>query len=162
MKKLPLFLASIAALVLVGCNPPESNEAVHKVSSETPGQTASTEPEVKSEKLAWAANFDDAMKQAKAEDKYVLVKYTAVWCAPCHKMKDEMEETGLTADYDKVILVEVDIDKEKDSTVVKEFMTSPSIPYMVIVDKEGKKVADNGLYTGMPDFLKWVKSTTQA
>ncbi len=162
MKKWSLLVICCAALAIAGCNPPAADTpAPESTGGKEVGQQASAEPETAAAgKLTWAANYDDALKQAKAEDKFVLIKYTAVWCAPCHQMKDEMEATDISADMAKVILVEVDIDKEKDSKAVKDYMTSPSIPYVVLLDKDGKKIADKTGYKDIPDFVGWVKTST--
>jgi thiol:disulfide interchange protein len=115
--------------------------------------------------VRYAASFDQAVMDAAKQDKYVLVKFTANWCTPCHAMSDEMKETDLSQQFAKIIPVEVDIDKEADGLAVKEHLPHPSdpaIPYIVLLDKSGKEVANHLGRLPMDEFKAWLEKNVKA
>lgn len=84
-----------------------------------------------------------------ASDKKVLINFTAVWCAPCQKMKpyilkmqDEMK--------DQVKIVRVDADENKSLT---EAMKIEGLP-MIIIYENGKEVWRNLGYISEEDLKK--------
>lgn len=73
-----------------------------------------------------------------ASDKKVLINFTAVWCAPCQKMKPyilKMQEEL----KDQVKIVRVDADENKSLT---EAMKIEGLP-MIIIYENGKEVWRN-------------------
>ncbi len=44
-------------------------------------------PTVRAESVQWRKNFDAAVREAKAKNRPILVKFTAEWCTYCHKME---------------------------------------------------------------------------
>lgn len=84
-----------------------------------------------------------------ASDKNVLINFTAVWCAPCQKMKpyilkmqDELK--------DQVKIVRVDADENKSLT---EAMKIEGLP-MIIIYENGKEVWRNLGYISEEDLKK--------
>lgn len=84
-----------------------------------------------------------------ASDKKVLINFTAVWCAPCQKMKpyilkmqDELK--------DQVKIVRVDADENKSLT---EAMKIEGLP-MIIIYENGKEVWRNLGYISEEDLKK--------
>lgn len=84
-----------------------------------------------------------------ASDKKVLINFTAVWCAPCQKMKpyilkmqDELK--------DQVKIVRVDADENKSLT---EVMKIEGLP-MIIIYENGKEVWRNLGYISEEDLKK--------
>ena len=84
-----------------------------------------------------------------ASDKKVLINFTAVWCAPCQKMKPyilKMQEEM----KDKVKIVRVDADENKSLT---EAMKIEGLP-MIIIYENGKEVWRNLGYISEEDLKK--------
>ena len=82
-------------------------------------------------------------------DKKVLINFTAVWCAPCQKMKPyilKMQEEM----KDKVKIVRVDADENKSLT---EAMKIEGLP-MIIIYENGKEVWRNLGYISEEDLKK--------
>lgn len=91
---------------------------------------------------------EDYQKLA-ASDKKVLINFTAVWCAPCQKMKPyilKMQEEM----KDKVKIVRVDADENKSLT---EAMKIEGLP-MIIIYENGKEVWRNLGYISEEDLKK--------
>ena len=91
---------------------------------------------------------DDYQKLV-ASDKKVLINFTAVWCAPCQKMKPyilKMQEEM----KDKVKIVRVDADENKSLT---EAMKIEGLP-MIIIYENGKEVWRNLGYISEEDLKK--------
>ena len=79
-------------------------------------------------------SLDDFNKMLKTE-KYVLVDYNAKWCAPCKKMAPMLE--ALTdKKKDKLILLKIDADENKDLLKAKNI---ESIPILELY-KDGKLI----------------------
>ena len=84
-----------------------------------------------------------------ASDKKVLINFTAVWCAPCQKMKPyilKMQEEL----KDQVKIVRVDADENKGLT---EAMKIEGLP-MIIIYENGKEVWRNLGYISEEDLKK--------
>jgi thioredoxin len=84
-----------------------------------------------------------------ASDKKVLINFTAVWCAPCQKMKPyilKMQEEM----KDQVKIVRVDADENKNLT---EAMKIEGLP-MIIIYENGKEVWRNLGYISEEDLKK--------
>jgi len=84
-----------------------------------------------------------------ASDKKVLINFTAVWCAPCQKMKPyilKMQEEL----KDQVKIVRVDADENKSLT---EEMKIEGLP-MIIIYENGKEVWRNLGYISEEDLKK--------
>lgn len=70
---------------------------------------------------------------ALAEDKVVVLQFTADWCPSCQEQTPVVEE--VCSEYsDEVTLVKIDFDSEKQA--VKDYGVA-SIPRTIIVDKNG-------------------------
>lgn len=85
--------------------------------------------------------FEDALLLSKQENKYILIDFSAVWCANCYELKEKIfnnEELKKLIE-DNLIFIEVDVDKRKD--IAKEFQIK-WLPYIIITDKD-----KNILYT---------------
>lgn len=84
-----------------------------------------------------------------ASDKKVLLNFTAVWCAPCQKMKPyilKMQEEM----KDQIKIVRVDADENKSLT---EAMKIEGLP-MIIIYENGKEVWRNLGYISEEDLKK--------
>lgn len=84
-----------------------------------------------------------------ASDKKVLINFTAVWCAPCQKMKPyilKMQEEL----KDQIKIVRIDADENKSLT---EAMKIEGLP-MIIIYENGKEVWRNLGYISEEDLKK--------
>ncbi len=89
--------------------------------------------------IQWQHDVQAAMKKAKAEQKLVLLHFTADWCRPCQAMETFVFPNleVVRAVEENVIAVRVDADQEK--SLVTEYSVS-AVPYDVIITPGGRIV----------------------
>ena len=85
--------------------------------------------------------YEEALEISKQNGKYILIDFSAVWCANCFELKEKVFEREELKNFinDNLIFIEVDVDKRKD--IAKEFDIK-WLPYIIIIDKD-----KNILYT---------------
>lgn len=71
------------------------------------------------------------------QKKYVLIDFTAAWCAPCKKLKPILEKIGTDNKNIKIVA----IDYDKNTEIVEKYKVD-AIPMLMIFEK-GKKVWEN-------------------
>ena len=126
--------------------------------------------------------LENAITQAKAENKNVFVKYSASWCGWCKKMDKQMKgdscKTFFDSNYVIVTLVvkESDNNKHLENPGSIDFLTKhkgekSGLPFWVILDQSGNVIEDSynseGANLGCPateeevaDFIVKLKNTS--
>ena len=86
-------------------------------------------------------SYEEALKLSKQNKKYILIDFSAVWCANCYELKEKVfnSEELKKFTYDNFIFIEVDVDKRKD--ISEEFKVK-WLPWIILID-ENKNI----LYT---------------
>jgi len=99
----------------------------------------------------WMKNqYQQALSQARAENKLVLVTFTGYACTNCHWMKANMFPRPEIAEAAKnLVLVELytdgtDKESEENQKLQDEKFSTVAIPYYAILDPDGKVVASFG------------------
>ena len=106
--------------------------------AETPKEAAPAK-HVGPEGIKWAANIDEALKTAKAENKPLFIMFRADWCGYCKMMESRsLPDAKVKEELAKFVSVQVDFDVEKDT--VKRFEVEP-IPALFVTDAGGKVLA---------------------
>ena len=85
--------------------------------------------------------YEEALEISKQNGKYILIDFSAVWCANCFELKEKVfgiEELKNIIE-NNLIFIEVDVNKRKD--IAKEFDIK-WLPWIIIIDKD-----KNILYT---------------
>ncbi len=107
--------------------------------------------------LWWAESYKDALSQAKAEHKIVLLMFSSPTCGVCHYMKSEVFEDDRIFDYVEKHFVPVDVDvrKHPDKYGFEVYGT----PTFYFLDGTGKWVAEPKIGGAKPDaFLRQLKA----
>jgi len=113
----------------------------------------------------WMKNqYQQALDQARAENKLVLVTFTGYACTNCHWMKANMFPRPEIADAtSKLVLVELytdgtDKESEENQKLQDEKFSPVAIPYYAILDPDGKVVASfaKGMTTNTQEFLAFL------
>ncbi len=99
----------------------------------------------------WSDSLDDAIKKSRITGQPVLVKFEAEWCAPCKDLATEFAKPAFKNATEKVILVRIDIDRNKEIAV--DFGVE-AIPHVILLDSNEETIADR---TGLADAEDWVK-----
>ena len=111
--------------------------------------------------LEWltGATMDKAMKQAKKEDKKILLDFTGSdWCPPCIKLHNDVFVTKEFADFAKenLVLVKLDFPRNKklpkpvseaNEELQKKFGVR-ALPTIVLLGKEGETLGRTEGYAG--------------
>ncbi|HTO03832.1 MAG TPA: thioredoxin family protein [Opitutus sp.] len=109
----------------------------------------------------WTTNYDDALKQAKEENRHVFVFFTGSdWCGWCHRLRDEVLATPEFQTYarEKLILVELDFPRKKSQPAQLKEQNSKlagkfgirGYPTVVILNSRGKQIDSLGYQPGGP------------
>lgn len=107
----------------------------------------------------WTDDYEEALAQAKAENRFVLLDFTGSdWCGWCIKLDKEVFSKNAFKDYAKTNLVCVTLDfprkhelkrkmKERNEELSKKFSIR-GFPSIVLLDPDGKKIAQTGYQAG--------------
>ena len=115
--------------------------------------------------------FDDALAQAKRENKRLLIDETAVWCGPCHMLAAFLDKNRAVWEKD-YLWIKMDPRWPHAAEIMRSLRgeASGGYPWFAILDADGKVLAtsnkpdgDNIGFPSEPDsvdhFLKMLKST---
>jgi thiol:disulfide interchange protein len=115
----------------------------------------------------WMKNqYKEALQQARAENKLVLVTFTGYACTNCHWMKANMfPRPEIAAAARNLVLVELytdgtDKESEENQKLEDEKFSTVAIPYYAILDPDGKVVASfaKGMTKDTKEFLTFLTS----
>ena len=123
-----------------------------------------------SDNLDWKENLEQAVAQAKMENKAVLVNFTGSdWCIWCKRLNSEVFTQKEFEDYAKNNLVLVKLDFPKDipqtnetklynNTLAQKFGIQ-GFPTILIMNSKGDLVAKTGYQPGGPaKYVDHIKS----
>lgn len=128
------------------------------------GQSASTDG------LKWENNLEQAIEQAKKENKAVLVNFTGSdWCIWCKRLSSEVFQQKAFKDYadESLVLVMLDFPKDKQQTTETQNYNRnlaqkygiQGFPTILIFDSQGKMVGQTGYLPGGPEkYVENIKS----
>jgi len=128
------------------------------------GQSAS------SDGLNWENNLEQAIAQAKKENKAVLVNFTGSdWCIWCKRLSSEVFQQKVFKEYaDKsLVLVMLDFPRDKQQTPeTKNYNNGLAMKYgiqgfptILLFNNQGKLVAQTGYQPGGPEkYIEHIKS----
>lgn len=152
MKKLFLSIAVFAMLCSCAGESGKTEQTATDTATVVTEQTAPAEQQAAEEHGAEVTVLTDKA-QLNATDKPVIVDFGATWCGPCQRFKPNF--AAVAKKYaDKANFVYVDVDKWQD--LAAEF-GAQSIPTVVIVKTDGKKVTKIG-YMTEEEFAAFVNS----
>ncbi len=108
--------------------------------------------------------YQEALNQARAENKLVLVTFTGYACTNCHWMKANMfPRPEIAAAAKNLVLVELytdgtDKESEENQKLQDEKFSTVAIPYYAILDPDGKVVASfaKGMTKDTQEFLAFL------
>jgi thioredoxin-related protein len=151
-----LFLAALGGvlLALAGCDGPAPTD-----SSSTQTTTTTQAPP---SKPGWGTNYEQGQQEAKASNKLVLLDFTGSdWCGWCKILDREIFSQPQFKEYasKNLVLVEVDFPKtksvapatrEQNERLLMRYQVQ-GFPTIIVLNSEGKMVAELGYMQGGPD-----------
>jgi thioredoxin 1 len=102
----------------------------------------------------YSGSFDNLLREAKKQNKTVLLDFWASWCSPCQRLDKETfanKNFGQFANQN-ILVYKVDIDTKDGQEIVAKYGVEV-FPSMVLVDVKKGKIADfRGFYA--PNLLQ--------
>ena len=120
--------------------------------------------------LNWESNLEQAIEQAKKENKAVLVNFTGSdWCIWCKRLSSEVFQQEAFKNYadDNLVLVMLDfprnIQQSAETQVYNRNLAQKygiqGFPTILIFNNQGKMVAQTGYQPGGPEkYVEHIKS----
>lgn len=127
-------------------------------------------PAVADEAGFWQTDYDAALKQAAAENKYVLVDFSGSdWCGWCMKLDEEVFSQPEFTAYAKENLICVLVDfpnskpqsdeQKKANRVLAEKYNIEGFPTVLILNPQGKMIGRDGYQPGgAAGYVEFIRS----
>jgi len=160
-----LLIASVLLIFAFSLLPGMFGAPLGELDAYVPAATGGILNNRASTQQVWMKNqYKEALDQARAENKLVLVSFTGYACTNCHWMKANMFPRPEIADAaSKLVLVELytdgtDKESEENQKLQDEKFSTVAIPYYAILDPDGKVVATftKGTTTNTQEFLAFL------
>ena len=123
--------------------------------------TAALATEPVNETLSIEADFNTATAKSKQLSKAQVLIFSAKWCAPCIKMKENTLTDAAVVRFlnDNTINTVVDIDTREGFRLMSEFEVK-ELPSVIILDENGTEIARKKEFLSSTAMLKFVASAT--
>ena len=107
----------------------------------------------------WREDVEPALKEAKLDNKPVLVDFVASWCGPCQQMmRDVLPNPKVVEAMDGFVTVKADVDQYSDLANEHEVQY---LPTFVVLDGQGREVHRFTGYHDVDDFLLQIAAARQ-
>jgi len=104
------------------------------------------------------ASFNDALKQAAAQHKYLFVDAYASWCGPCKMLKATTFHNKKAADFYNANFINLSIDMEKgEGPQLAQAWGITAYPTLIFFAPNGKPLLGTMGYMGADDLIKFGK-----
>jgi len=123
-------------------------------------QTVETSPHAEDKAIAWRSDLASTLAEAGKQDKLVLLRFSAEWCAPCRVMdarvwSDVAVQAKLAENY---LPVKADVDDEASVSIARRYGVQ-AVPTLLILDTNGHELARGG-FMSSPKMIKFLDSST--
>lgn len=119
-------------------------------------------PNVHAAGAGWLDSVDEAMQQARATDRYVLVDLYADWCGWCKTLEKEVFTTQVFRDFAKdFVLLRVDVEDGGEGSRLQVRYGVSSLPTMLILDAGGIQVGTVPGYSPAPAYVAALRTEVQ-
>lgn len=108
-------------------------------------------------------DYTAAVAKAKKEKKLVMVDVYASWCLPCKQLDKETfgNKDVQSRLSNQVITVKLDLEKILDDADLAKQFAKDTIPYVVFLDSDGKRLSEFVGFLSPDDFLKVLDGAIQ-
>jgi thioredoxin-related protein len=116
--------------------------------------------------LPWRADLPQAMKDARAQGKGVLLVFCAEWAGACHQLdRSTFQDPKVRAALsDRFIAARVDATNDEDAAVIKvrKAHLVKGIPELIVFDTAGREVRRSREYVDAAGLLKLLEAVPAA
>jgi thioredoxin-related protein len=99
-------------------------------------------------------NYEEAISEAKKENKNIFIFFSADWCGYCTKMKSQtINDETVKESLKKYVYLYINTDS--DGEIVKKFKVN-RLPSFVVVDKDEKQLKKHSGFMEPVSFNKWL------
>jgi thiol:disulfide interchange protein len=103
-------------------------------------------------------SFTEALKQGKAQNKYIFVDAYATWCGPCKMLKSKTFTDEKAAAFYNSNFINVSIDMEKgEGPALAARWQLQAYPTLIIFNPDGKPVLGSVGFIGAADLIRFGK-----
>lgn len=101
-------------------------------------------------------SWNEALKQAARQNKYIFVDAYASWCGPCKMLKATTFKNNKVADFynDNFVNVAIDMEKGQGPALAAQWGLQ-AYPTMIIFTSKGKPVSGTVGYIRANDLIKF-------
>ncbi|MBN1355602.1 sulfite exporter TauE/SafE family protein [bacterium] len=136
----------IALLPIPGRVIPHSGQSIPSADPETPG--------------VWRTDLEQALKDARDQKKYLILDFTAKWCAACRELDHRtFSQAAVAEKLAAVIPVRIDCTESRDPGI-KEIQSRYDIiglPTVIVLDPEGEELSRFTSFLPPDQFLKFLQ-----
>lgn len=91
--------------------------------------------------VAWVKSFDEALKQAGAQKKFVVLDMSASWCGYCRRMAREVYPDPEFVEYSRnQVFVRLFADTDAEGTQLSRRFSVRAFPTIVVLDAQAHEV----------------------
>lgn len=89
-------------------------------------------------------NYEQALAEARQQNKLLFIDFYAVWCGPCKRMAKDVFTVDSVGAYfnERFISIKIDAEKPENAAVAKQFKVE-AFPTLAFVGNDGKALAVN-------------------
>ena len=109
--------------------------------------------------VAWVKKYDDALKQAAEQKKFVVIDFSASWCGYCRKMAREVYTDKEFIDFSRThVFMRLFLDKDAEGSRLGRKFNVRGFPTIVVLNIKGEEA---GRLVGVRGARKLIRDLEQ-